>query len=433
MSLLRAHGTRIVAVVAVGAVVGLAGAVPPLSARLIVKQGDAVGPSTVSSLNTPFTDGNGAVGFVAALADSQRIVWHDSGPVFYSSDALPDVLTGGEGTMGVSNVGGFIYSPSFNGEDAVYTNYGKLLAGGDPIPGLPGLYSTFNSRATMIPNGTAYWVGGSTPTQGSSTSTNRHFFRANPSDPSSISRILGGGDVIEGKTISTSATNFDYWISDSGQHHVHVIDTTYSPSTQATFVYLDGHFVVQEGTPTGQGENWYSFDSPGVNDAGTYVFSADTNNANTAIDYVIAVNGLIQVREGDTLDGVLLAAGATPRALSINNLDQVAFTWGWGSGASAREYLFLGDAANLSASAKLLGLNDEIDVTNDGVADYLITDLEASPSIGPGLSLAEDGLVYVEVSLLPIGGGTEVEAIIAIPEPTTLGLIALAGLLRRRR
>jgi len=139
-------------------------AVPAIPAQLVLKQGDVVGPSTVSTLGAPFTDGNGRVGFVGALADSQRFIWWDTGPVFFSNDALPNVLTGHESTMGVSNTGGFIYSPSVNGNDAVYTHGGVLLQRGDPIPPLPGLYSSFNSRPIMLPNGTAYWVGGSTPT-----------------------------------------------------------------------------------------------------------------------------------------------------------------------------------------------------------------------------------------------------------------------------
>jgi hypothetical protein len=415
------------------ALLAVAGCVTAASAGLVpavvvTKVGDTVGASTVSSLNSPFTDGNGRVGFVGALADSQRFIWWDTGPVFFSNDALPDVLSGGESSMGISNTGGFIYSPSVNGNDAVFTQFGTLLQKGDPIPPLPGLYSSFNSRPAMLPNGTVYWVGGSTPTQGSSTSTNRHLFKTtDPSNPATITRVLGGGDVIEGKTIKTTASNFDFWISDNDQHHIHVLDMDV---TLNEHVYLDGGFVAQEGSPTGQGDNWSTFDIVGVNNAGNYIFTGDTDG-NASTDEFVAYNGAIAVREGDTLDGHTLATGYTLRAASINNLDQVVHMWG----SSTDEHLFFGLGSALSSSVQLLQTGDQIDTDGDGTADFSITDFQASTVIGPGLSLAEDGWVYVETKMLPIGGGTEIEGIIGIlvPEPGTWCLLGLAALALRRR
>jgi len=408
-------------------------AVPAIPAHLVLKQGDVVGPSTVSTLGAPFTDGNGRVGFVGSLADSQRFIWWHTGPVFFSNQALPNVLTGHESTMGVSNTGGFIYSPSVNGNDAVYTHGGVLLQRGDPIPPLPGLYSSFNSRPIMLPNGTAYWVGGSTPTQGSSTSTNRHLFKAtDPTNPTSITRVLGGGDVIEGKPIATTASNFDYWISDNDLHHIHVLDMNTGSSTNNMHVYVDGAFVAQEGSPTGQGDRWSGFDAPSINNSGEYVFAGDTDgDANT--DAFLAYNGVIVIREGDTLGGITLGVGAAIRAASINNAGQVAFIWGWGSGTSAQEYLFLGPGSALASSVKLLGINDEIDVTGDGTADWRITDFNASGTIGPGLDLGPGGLVFVDVDMVPVDGGSTVQAIIAVPEPATALLAALGLLACTRR
>jgi hypothetical protein len=399
-------------------------------AAVVVQEGDAVGPSTVSGLNAPFTDGNGRVGFVGALADSQRFIWWDTGPVFFSGDALPDVVTGGESTMGVSNTGGFIYSPSVNGNDAVYTQGGALLQKGDPIPPLPGLYSAFNSRPTMLPDGTAYWVGGSTPTQGSSSATNRHLFRASdPTNPATITRVLGGGDVIEGKTIKTTASNFDYWISDNSLHHIQVLDMDVVLNEH---VYVDGAFVAQEGSPTGQGDNWAAFDLVSINNAGNYIFTGDTDGLTTKDEFV-ADNGTIKVREGDTLDGHPLLSGYALRAASINNLDQVVHMWG----SSSDEHLFFGYGPDLENSVQLLQTGDEIDIDGDTLGDFLITDFQASGIIGPGLSLAEDGWVYLETEMTPVGGGDEIEAIIGIyiPEPATGLILALGALLAlgRRR
>jgi len=426
---MRIHAWRRLLAAGVAACAAAVASADVVSANLVVKEGDTVGPSTVSTVNAPFTDGNGKVGFVGALVDAQRFIWWGAGPVFYSNDALPDVLSGGEGTMGVSNTGGFIYSPSVNSNDAVYTHGGTLLQKGDAIPPLPGLYSAFNSRPTMLPNGTAYWVGGSTPTQGSTSATNRHLFRAtDPTNPATITRVLGGGDVIEGKTIKTTASNFDYWISDNAAHHIQVLDMDV---TLNEHVYLDGGFVAQEGGATGQGDNWSTFDIVAVNNFGKYIFTGDTDGV-TSTDEFLAYNGSIVVREGDSLDGHTLTSGYTLRAASINNLNQVVHMWGSGT----EERLFFANASNLANSIQLVQTGDEIDVDGDGTSDFLLTDFQASTVIGPGLSLAEDGWVYLETEMIPIGGGTEVEGIIGIrvPEPSAALALALGALalLRRR-
>ena len=398
---MNARLVQVVLLILVSAVTAQAAVV---KAWIVLAEGDPLGGSTVSTLNSPFTDGVGRVGFVGSLADNQRFIWWDTGPVFFSG-SIPG-LTGGEGTMGVSDAGGFIYSPNVDGNDAVVTHGGVLLKKGDPVPPLPGLYSSFNSRPMMLPNGTAFWVGG-TATSPTGSTSNRHLFKAaDPTDPQSITRVLGGGDVIEGKTIKTSASNFNYWISDNGEHHIHVLDMDVPLNEH---VYVDGAFVAQEGSPTGQGDNWSSFDIVSINNAGKYIFTGDTDGpANT--DEFIAYNGVIAVREGDTLDGVTLASGYTLRAASINNLNQVAHIWG----SSTTEHLFFGDGADLLASVHLLGTGDGLDVDGDGQADYTVTDFAAASSVGPGLSLAENGYIYVEVEVTPVAGGTEFEAIIGI-------------------
>jgi hypothetical protein len=396
-----------------------------VAAEIVLKEGDAVGSSAVSGLGSPFTDGQGRVGFVAALADGQRAIWWDDGPVFFSGDALPDQLVGGESTMGVNNNGGFIYSPSFNGFDAVYTHGGKLLAEEDPCPPLPGLYSSFNSRPTMLPDGACFWIAGTSEIQGGST-TNRHLFMAtDPTDPSTIVRVLGGGDVIEGETVDPTASNFDYWISDNGQHHIQMLETLGTPDQH---LYVDGTFMAHEDEPTGQGDAWSTFDIVSINDGGDYIFTGDTDG-DPSSDEFVAYNGTIGVREGDTLDGHLLESGFTLRAASINNTREVAHAWGSGT----NEVLFLGDGENLQSSVAVLASGDEIDVNNDEIADYTVTDFNASGAIGPGLDLATDGYVYLEVDVEPAGGGASVEAILKISvDPTAAAHDAAAALPRLR-
>lgn len=410
---------------------GAKGVVP---AQLIVKVGDIHGGRTVSALNSPFTDGNGKVGFVSSFSDNTRGVWHSSGFVFNSSDLLPDSATGGEGTMGVSNTGGFIYSPSFNGEDAVVTHGGNLLSGGQAIMSLPGRFSTFSSRPRMLPDGTAYWIGGSSATSGGS-SSNRHLLKAtDPTDPMSITAVISGGDVIDGKTVETGSSNFDFEISDNGLNHIHILDMATGSSANDIHVYRNGSLILQEGTAVGDGTNWEGMDIVAINNLGDWILTGDTTGATTTDEFV-AFKGEIKVREGDTLDGTTIASGASLRAASINNLGGVVHMWGWGSGASAQEHLFYGLGDTLQNSIRLLSLGDILDTNNDTIGDWLITDLEASATIGPGLDLADDGFVHLEVSMTPVGGGDEVEAIIrlGVPEPGSLSLLALGVLAIARR
>ncbi len=385
-----------------------------IPAQVVVLTTDPIGGSTVSGLNAPFTDGNGRVGFVGSMADAQRFIWWDTGPVFFSNDALPDVLTGSESTMGVSDDGGFIYSPSFNGNDAVYSDVGKILAKGDPMPVLPGLgpWSSFNSRPTMNPDGTAYWIAGTSDTQGGS-SSNRHLLKAVPPyADSTFVRMLGGGDVIEGKTIRTTASNFDYDISDNNLHHIHVLDMNV---TLNEHLYVDGAFVAVEGSPTGQGDNWAAFDNVSINNDGHYIFTGDTDGA-TGIDEFVAYDGEIKVREGDDLDEILLPPGATLRAASLNNRGQVAHIWGASTGGA--EWLFVGDGATLGLSMLVLAVGDSLDTDDDGFGEYAVLDFNASGTVGPGLDFADNGYVFVDVDLGDPAGST-FEAVIRVTVDAT--------------
>lgn len=397
-----------------GTVVALAGTP---DAFIVVKDGDAVSGSTISTLNTPFTDGNGTVGFVAGLADGNNIIWYGLGPIFNSDDALPDDLSGGEGTMGVSDTGGFIYSPSFNGFDSVYTHAGKLLAEDDDAPGVPANFSSFNSRPTMLPNGTAHWVGGYTDTLGGATDGRVMYEATDVSNPGTITPLLKTGDLVNGFAITSSGIGFDYDFSDNGSNHIFSLILDTGSTNTDDFIYVNGATVAQEDTPTGGGDDWDNFDAVSINNLGNYLFSGDTDGSSTT-DEFLAYNGVISLREGDVVDGVTLEDAV--HWASINDLGQAAFIWN----SSLEETLFFGDAANLASSIALLSVGDII--SQDGV-DYEVTDFNASNIISPGLDLAEDGLVYVEVDLVPVAGGDELEAIVGvvIPEPSTLALLAL--------
>lgn len=420
---------QLLAVVLVGALVTAAYAAPPKSASLVIKEGDAVGASVASALNTPFTNGNGKVGFLGSTLDGDRYIWYDTGPVWFNSSDTINALSGGEGTMGIGNSGEFAYSPSINGADGAYGNNGIIAVSDVQAPDFPaGTNSTFHSRPRMINDGTAYWISGFDDTGGTSTKGRMLYKQTQGGTPQVVVR---SDDVINGETVArSSGVDFDYHISGGGLSRINVFQMATGSTSNDDRVVANGVTIAGETWPTGQGDNWDNFDHVSINDSGNFLFSGDTDGA-TASDEFIAYNGVIAIREGAVIDGVTL--GSSVNAMSINELNQAVFTWS----TNLTETLFFGDAAALASSVALLSVGDEIDVTGDAISDWVITDFNASGVIGPGLDLAEDGYVYVEIDMEPVGGGAEIEAIIGVlvPEPTTIGLLLIGGfaLLRRRR
>lgn len=412
-------------IVASGLAVAAQGAVVPIG--LVAKEGDALDGSTISSFSQPFVNGLGTVGFVAGLADNSRSVWYGTGSIFNSASALPDVLVGGESNMGISNTGGFIYSPSFNGEDAVYTQAGLLLAAGQAAPGVPGLFSSFNSRPRMLDNGDAVWVGG-TATTPTGSSSGRVLYRADPTNPAGATPVLKSGDSVGGFTIGTSGIEFSFDVSGNGNHHIQNLTLTTGSSSNDLHVWVDGAVVAREGSPTGQGDNWAGFKSSSINNSGNYIFAGDTDGA-TATDDFIAYNGVIGVRQGDVVDGVTISG--TFDGAAMNNLGEAVYV----ADTSLTETLFwASDASNLGAALALLSIGDLVDVDGDLVGDYTLTDFNAATIASQGMDFGDDGLLYISVDLQDDSGLT-VDAIIsvAVPAPGSLVALGLAGAMRRRR
>lgn len=381
----------------------------------IIMEGDVApgsGGLTITNLNAPFTNGNGQIGFTGSLDDggsTDNFVWFDTGVIWRNSDALPTVLSGAEGTMGISNTGEFIYSPSTDGEDSVYGDSGLIIRETDPAPEFPGQFISFASRPQMIDDGTASWISGITATMGGSTDF-RALYQENGGV---ITKVLASGDMVGGFTIDTSGIDFDYSFSDSGNHHISVLLMDTGSTTDDGFVYVDGALIARETDPTGEGDNWDNFDTVDINDNGDYVFSGDTDGA-TSSDEFIAYNGAIALREGDTIDGITLSSSASVQFLSINNRGQATFTWSTGG----EEYLFVADADRMRATARLVfqtGIDADFD--GDGVADALITDFNASSGIGPGGEFSADNFIHIEVDLIPAGEVDEIEAILRVSAP----------------
>ena len=131
-----------------------------IAADLLVAQGDALGGSTVSSLNPPFLNGLGQVGFNAELADESLSIVLNGAEVFNSTGVTP-AIDSIDGAMGFGNAGEFIYRPVVEGNSAVWNQDGPLITEGMPAPGFgSNVILTSFTTPMLTDDGTAYWNAG---------------------------------------------------------------------------------------------------------------------------------------------------------------------------------------------------------------------------------------------------------------------------------
>jgi hypothetical protein len=382
-----------------------------VGAKIVLRESQALGGSTVSAVNTPFTNGLGRMACVVALADTRRLIVDEDLTIIFDSAAIPSpALTGGEGTFGFSNTADYIYSPSIDGSDGVYSTGSPILRDTDPAPGILGVFIGFNSRPTMLPNGTSFWVAGLEDAAGV-TIGRALYTNTSPGSPATTSVVIRGGDTYGGIVSSATGISFEYDISDNGLHRIQQLTVAGAPAASDIALVADNILIAREGSPAPIG-NWSgTLRMPVINDSGTFVFAADTTAATTGDEIIVSNSGLV-LQEGTTIGGVTLSG--TVNSLSINNNGMVAFTWGTG----ANEGLFMGPVASLAADAvKVVRSTDIIDTNGDNVGDFTVIDLNGSPVVGPGLDLAEDGRVFLEVTLRPIGGTSadDFDAILRFP------------------
>jgi hypothetical protein len=369
-----------------------------IPASILVAEGDLVDGSPITILNAPFTNGLGQVGLLAGLADDRRAILVDGAPIFLSSDALPDSLTGGEGSMGIGDNGQFIYSPSFNGDDSVYGESGLIARDNDPaLTGPPGFNNTFHSRPRMIDDGSSYWVSGLNDGAGGTSSVSRIvYFRDGATG--TITAPLAAGDLVDGALVDGgSGIDFDLSWSDNGAHTVWGFnDALTGSTTNDTCLAVDGVIVAKEANPTGQGDNWDNFDNNDIANNGDYLFSGDTDG-DTTTDEFIAYNGVIVLREGDALlDGII---DGSVDEVSISNNGAAAFVWEFDDGSGLAETLFYAsDASDIPGTMMIVAsIGDQLDTDGDGIGDLTITDFNAG--LGNGIDLAGDGLIHVELDV----------------------------------
>jgi hypothetical protein len=390
------------------------------------------GSLTVTDLNTAYVSGNDKVGFFGTLSDTSRFIFFDNAIRFRNTDVASPTLTGGEGTVGVGNLGEFVYSPTIEGNDSIWSHIGLLHRAGQPAPGLPGQFNTTGSRPHMAADGTAFWFGGLSNTQGGSTAQDVLWRATTTGGTPSYTPLLRGGATVGSDTISQTGLELTYDVSDNGQNYIIEVDFD-GPTTADGAVVLNGNTIVaREGSPVPDGGgNWQGFRNMGVNSAGNWVVYGDDNSTT---DDILVHNNTLIARQGTPAPGGL-TYGGTVDAAAINESNQIIHIWDLTS--STDEGLFVTDGTNVASTFLLLRTGDPLDTTGDGTADFTLTDFNASSTITHPLDFGDNGLVYLDVDLTPIGGGTAVQSIIsvAVPEPGALALLGIGalGLLRRRK
>jgi hypothetical protein len=350
---------------------------------------------TVASINNPAT--NHAGGYSFHINDSNGIarIWGSAtdGPpsTLREEGTFGDyVQTAFETFYGIDDAGRVAYSPTGTGGpvgnfDSVWLDDNPVAMQGLPVVSLPDQYWVFASRPGVTADGQPYWVGGFSSTPGGSTQNRALFFGVN-AEP-----LVMGNQSYPNLPFPLNTANpavFDFRVSADGSKFITESEMATTSTTNNVMIVsgeglmIDGQ-LVREGTPIPAaagglpGENWGTFVYMGINNAGDYFFTGDTNAA-TNMDEIIVINGQVAYREGQVVDGFTLA-GAIEAAYMNDNGD-VAYIWDLLEDGIAVEALFVndkmviqeGDLVDLDGDGKVEPNSRLVDFT--GIASLAMSD-----------------------------------------------------------
>ena len=332
--------------------------------------GDALG-SSISGISNTAAARHSGFAFTVSTMDAAETtfsnIWGNlnggPGTVLISEGVIGNQeITSLEGFFGLDDSGRVCYGTTANdldtmetGLDGVYRDSMLLLNEDEPVPTLPGSFSTFNSRPGITADGQPYWIGGVTDVVGGGTA-DRVLFLGIDALP-----VLRGGDPVLGlqDTVEPGSLDFDSRFSACGSNYITIVDVTSGDDVvvvNGAALEADGA-VVRAGTliPAsvgGIGDSYDNFDFLNVTESGSYLVTGDTD-ASVALDEFVMIDGEIVLREGDIV-GPGLISGAIESAFMNEERDWAAI---WSANIAA-------------ANVEVLIFNGEIILTEGQTVDW---------------------------------------------------------------
>ena len=344
----------------------------------------------VTGLNTPDVNGPDGWVFTANTTFGGETVSLAYGTLLGAAPALLRTEGGNgvytqtawESFFGMSDTD-VCYSPTCvresdgaTGLDAVWNGDVVVAIEEEDYPHRADWFWSFGSRPGVTRDGVPYFVGGITDIKGGSTQE-RGLFYGHDAAPLIIGGMMIGG-LPDPVTIGTNNVDFDFRISAYGTHSIAVIQTDTGSSTTDNHLVMDGNVVMAGGLPLSEGgavpasvgglpgELWANWDYMGVTEDGHWMITGDTNAA-TAVDEFVMVDGMIVLREGDMVDGMVLSGSIESGYLGEGG--DWAVIWDVNSVAGNVEVLIVNGAIML-----MEGMPVDVDGDGEFDVDSMVTD-----------------------------------------------------------
>lgn len=389
----------------------------PAGPRILLRFGQQpAGPDDgfVGRLGLAVTNGRGELGFTGTIQHRDRVepfVWLGDGIVWRGDSSPETSFSPPSPLLGIGNDSQFLFSGLIDGRDGLWSHRGLLLHKGDWAAGLDeGAVINYSRRPTMTADGTGYWISEFKDGKG----TGRALLKSPGTTPEATTVVLRSDDLVDGKPIARPrGVDLSYQVSDNGEHLIQVLQLGDSMSTDDV-VYLDGSVVLRRGEPTRDLDRWTRFTVVAVNDDGDYLVGGETDGK--ASNRVLAYNGSVAVREGQTLDGRTLAAEAALMSASLDNQGRAVHLWST-AGFGAIHLFFACDAARLEESVHVLSTGTELPL-GDGYPPIEIDNFNFAGH-GPVLSLGPGREVFVEAMLKAktAEGTVALDGVLGLPLP----------------
>jgi hypothetical protein len=418
--------------------------------------------NTVRSLGDPSTNDVGGFGALLSYdgtgGDIVNLMWGaplGGSPQPFLAEGLTFgsyITTSIQTNPVIDNFGATYYSASVNdfaggatGLDSMWKDDSPFGVEDEPIASLPGQFFSFLSGPTVAADASAfYYVGGIANSPGGS-SVNRALF-----DKDNNPVLIGGGSVGGvAEPIDTGSFTFGTTVSGNGSAYITemVLDAAFG-TRNVIVVNGDalsvGGSLVREGTAIpaavgGQpGESWDNFDHFYITEAGEAIITGDSDGSTASDEFIFSSLAGMVLREGDQIggwynDGVYTVAGSIDGFDINESSDWVA---DWNVDSSTNDALLLNGLL-------LVQEGDQVDLDGNGLLDDSATLVSLSGIDDVAISERDANdvvTVYFTAEIDTAGTSStldDFEALlsmsVAIPEPASVGLLALCVLLGRRR